>query len=135
MSGKACSTLSINDYLSKSEYEHLKHCNNYTSNYECIKPEGCSWDDSLPSGKKCTLNLNKTLGGAYMNGGFGFGKLCLDHEFSRLIIMFIFPPAYIFLKEKQRGFENKRAIILSFIYTSLFYIPGLIHALQYKHSF
>ena len=44
MSGKACSTLSINDYLSKSEYEHLKHCNKYTSNYECIKPEGCSWD-------------------------------------------------------------------------------------------
>ena len=129
MSGTGCSGLSINSFLSKSEREHLNYCNQKPRE-ECARPEGCIWQN-----EKCELNLNKSLGSAYINGGFGFGKLCLDHEFTRLIIMFIFPPAYIFLKEKQIGFKNKRAIILSFIYTSLFYIPGLIHALQYKHSF
>tara|TARA_B100001093_G_scaffold396266_1_gene383332 strand:+ start:222 stop:611 length:390 start_codon:yes stop_codon:yes gene_type:complete len=128
MSGTGCSGLSINNYLSKSEREHLNYCNG-KSIHECIRPEGCVWQDD-----KCELNLNKSLGAAYLNGGFGFGKLCLDHEFTRLIIMFVFPPAYVFLKEQQKGFTNKRAIILSLIYTSLFYIPGLIHALQYKHS-
>jgi uncharacterized membrane protein YqaE (UPF0057 family) len=128
MSGTGCSGLSINNYLSNSERQHLNYCNS-KSKYECIRPEGCVWENG-----KCELNLNKSLGAAYLNGGFGFGKLCLDHEFTRLIIMFIFPPAYIFIKERQNGFKNKRAIILSLIYTSLFYIPGLVHALQYKHS-
>jgi len=129
MSGTGCSGLSINNYLSKSENDHLNYCKN-KSRHGCLGSEGCKWENGT-----CNLNLNKSLGSAYINGGFGFGKLCLDHEFTRLIIMFIFPPAYIFLREKQNGFKNKREIILSFIYTSLFYIPGLIHALQYKHSY
>jgi uncharacterized membrane protein YqaE (UPF0057 family) len=129
MSGIGCSGLSINNYLSKSEREHLTYCNGKSSAWDCVGAEGCVWD-----GTKCNLNLNKSLGAAYINGGFGFGKLCLDHEFTRLILMFLFPPAYIYLKESQTGFKKKREIILSFIYTSLFYIPGLMHALQYKHG-
>ena len=69
-----------------------------------------------------------------MTGGFGFGKLCLDKEFTRLILLFLFPPLYIIVKEREKGFPNKSEIILSFIYTSIFYIPGVIHALVYKHT-
>jgi uncharacterized membrane protein YqaE (UPF0057 family) len=128
MSGTSCSGLSINNYLSKSERKHLAYCNGKSLD-DCVGAEGCIWKAG-----KCDLSINDSLGAAYINGGFGFGKLCLDHEFTRLILMFLFPPAYIYLKESQTGFKKKREIILSFIYTSLFYIPGLMHALQYKHG-
>ena len=131
MSGTGCSGLDIKDYFSKSEMEHHRYCNRHGANFfECIRSEGCMIQNG-----QCVLNIGQSLGSAYINGGFGFGKLCLDHEFTRLILMFLFPPAYVYLKESERGFADKRAIILSIIYTSLFYVPGLIHALQYKHSY
>lgn len=125
-----CSGLNIEDYLSASEMEHKRYCENKAGDFlDCSRAEGC-----LIENGQCKLNISKSLGSAYLNGGFGFGKLCLDHEFTRLILMFLFPPAYVYLRESQRGFIDKGAIIKSIIYTSLFYIPGLIHALQYKHS-
>ena len=131
MTKKGCSGLDISNYYSLSERKHSNHCLSKKSSLDCIRPEGCIWDDS---DEKCKLNVADTLGSAYINGGFGFGKLCLDRELTRLILMFLFPPLYVFLSERDRGFVNKREIILNLIYTSLFYIPGLIHALQYKHT-
>jgi uncharacterized membrane protein YqaE (UPF0057 family) len=131
MSGTGCSGLEIRNYYSKSEMEHDNYCTNNDPNlFDCIRSEGCMIENGV-----CKLNVGKSLGSAYINGGFGFGKLCLDHEFTRLILLFLFPPAYVYLKESKRGFTDKRSIILSVIYTSLFYVPGLIHALQYKHSY
>ena len=129
MSGTGCSGLSIFNYLSRSELEHHKYCMRQSS-WNCSRPEGCVMQDG-----KCVLNVGKSLGSAYINGGFGFGKLCLDHEFTRLILMFLFPPAYVYVKESKRGFKDKSQIVKSIIYTFLFYIPGLIHALQYKQNY
>lgn len=127
---EGCSGLSRNDYLSKSEKEHLKYCEGKKKNpFECSTSEGCK----IVNGN-CTLNVGGTLSNSYINGGFGFGKLCLSREFTRLILLILFPPFYIFLNEKENGFKNKGALIMNFILTCLFYFPGLIHALMYKHN-
>lgn len=146
----SCSGLNIDSYFNRNERKHDNYCKirNHPYHWDrpCSTAEGCVWDwnrwisGSCPDGgssdsnKCCSLDTNSTLAGSYINGGFGFGKLCLDREFTRLILMFIFPPFYVFLSEKDRGFTNKGAIIMNFILTSVFYIPGLIHALIYKDT-
>ena len=128
---EGCSGLSRNDYLSKSEKEHLEYCKSrgrpFDFNRACLTAEGCKYVNG-----SCTLNVGGSLSNAYINGGFGFGKLCLSREFTRLILLILFPPFYIFLNEKETGFKNKGALIMNFILTCLFYFPGLIHALMYK---
>ena len=138
------------DYYSKSDREHEAYCNRKNSEFECDPAEGCIWIGDSPSGFNrltkdysnrkydCILNTEANLGNRYINGGWGFGKLCLDSEFTRLILMFVYPPLYIFIHEKYRRpedgppFKNKKAIIMCFIYTSMFYFPGLIYAMHYK---
>jgi len=125
---EGCSGLSIYDYLTtKDEKEHDKHCKDQSKNL-CSLAEGCRYSNG-----ECRLNVGRTLSNAYINGGFGFGKLCLSKEFTRLILLILFPPSYVFIHEYETGFKNKRAILLSFIYTCLFYFPGLIYTLLYKH--
>ena len=130
---EGCSGLSRSDYLSREERIHESYCKEkghplHPTN-GCLTAEGCKY-----SGGKCKLNIGGTLSNAYINGGFGFGKLCLSREFTRLILLILFPPFYVFLNEKESGFKNKGAIIMSFIMTCLFYFPGLIYALMYKHN-
>ena len=138
MSTDGCSGQTINDFLNNSEKKHQEYCNEKGDPWDflnpCLPAEGCYYDDNKPDGQKCDLDTNNSIGSAYMTGGFGFGKLCLDKEFTRLILLFLFPPLYIFIKEREKGFTNKSQIILSFIYTSIFYVPGVIHALVYKHT-
>lgn len=133
---EGCSGLSRNDYLSKSEKEHLKYCEGKGNPFDplngCSNAEGCKYMWFKKGGKKCTLNVGGSLSNSYINGGFGFGKLCLSREFTRLILLILFPPFYIFLNEKETGFKNKGALLMNFILTCLFYFPGLIHALMYK---
>lgn len=131
------------DLFTKSDIEHDNHCKAHRSKWNCDPAEGCDWvcdsgfGAEVVKGKVCCrLLTKKNLGSVYLNGGWGFGKICLNREFTRLIILFIYPPLYVFLREKQRSkpFENKKAIIMCFIYTSMFYFPGLIFALHYKLS-
>ena len=128
---EGCSGLSRNDYLSKSEKEHHNYCKGRGHPLHpinaCKNAEGCKY-----VGGRCELNVGGSLSNSYINGGFGFGKLCLSREFTRLILLILFPPLYVFLNEKETGFKNKGAIIMSFIMTCLFYFPGLIYALIYK---
>ena len=64
-----------------------------------------------------------------MYGGFGFGPICFPVYIPRLIIAVIFPPLAVFLEEMAKGFQDISRIIINIILTSLFYFPGLIHAL------
>ncbi len=132
---QGCSGVSKDTYLNKSEKEHQMYCktkeNPFNPLNACSTAEGCKYDWGA---KKCNLNTGETLSSAYINGGFGFGKLCLSKEFTRLILMILFPPSYVFIKEWEKGFTNKGAIIMSFIYTCIFYFPGLIYTLMYKHG-
>jgi uncharacterized membrane protein YqaE (UPF0057 family) len=150
MKFEGCSGLKIDKYFNRNERKHDTFCKKKNHPYHwdrpCSTSEGCVWDnsrwingscpdaDSTDPNKCCSLDTNSTLAGSYINGGFGFGKLCLDRELTRLILMIIFPPLYVILSEYERGFKNKGAIIMNFILTSLFYIPGLIHALVYKQD-
>ena len=131
----SCSGLNINSYFNRNERKHDSYCSGRNMPLHWDKPcstsEGCVYNWSTGT---CSLDTNTTLAGAYINGGFGFGKLCLDREFTRLILMFIFPPIYVILSEYDRGFPNKKAILMNFILTSFFYVPGLIHALVYKDN-
>ena len=45
--------------------------------------------------------------------------------------MVIFPPLWVFLKELRNkdSFPNIYRIILNIILTSMFYFPGLVHAM------
>ena len=142
---QGCSGVSKDKYLSKSEKEHQRHCESREGPFHHMKPcssaEGCVYEHEyggfiggFAGGGKCKLNTGETLSSAYINGGFGFGKLCLSKEFTRLILMLLFPPSYVFIKEWEKGFTNKGAIIMSFIYTCIFYFPGLIYTLMYKHG-
>ena len=140
-----CTKLDKNKYLNKSEREHLAYCESKNKSDHpfdiCSAAEGCkleheygSFIGAFAGGGKCTLNKGETLSSAYISGGFGFGKLCLNKEFTRTILLLIFPPSYVFIKEMEKGFTNKGAIIMSFIYTCIFYFPGLIYTLMYKHG-
>jgi len=90
----------------------------------------------------------KKLIDKFMNGGFGYGKMCLPYNFFELILIIIFPPIYVVVKQiinykkhksKEEGkdiyliqFLNFKEIIINIILTSLFYFPGFIHALLLK---
>jgi hypothetical protein len=138
MSSSCGAPLNPRDFLTKKDKQHDKYCTSKNSKpmpqSNCNAAEGCAWDSVS---EKCTLNTHTDLASSYLNGGIGFGKLCLDRQVTRLMIMFVYPPLYIFLEEKERTdkpFANMRAIILCFIYTCMFYFPGLIYALKYKHT-
>jgi len=64
-----------------------------------------------------------------MNGGFGLSPICVPTYLPRLIITIIFPPLGVILEQYHTGFKNPQKIITSIILTSMFYFPGLLHAL------
>ena len=90
---------------------------------------------------------NWTLYDKIRYGGLGYGSFCLPTDFFKVIVAIIFPPLgevcnivedtvnfefpYINLKSIKLLLrpENIRAIIYSFVLTTLFYIPGLIYTL------
>ena len=88
----------------------------------------------------------KSLVDKFMSGGFGYGIVCLPYNLIEIILIIIFPPIYVVFKQvnnyrrnKNKGkdvylikYINFREIILNLILTSLFYIPGFIHALTLK---
>ena len=76
-----------------------------------------------------------TLSNAIFQGGLGFGKVCVPTSLVDFVIMILYPPAYIFFVEKDKGFTNIWQILVSFVLTSLFYFPGLIHALYTKYNY
>ena len=58
-------------------------------------------------------------------------KICLPTIIKDIIIMVIFPPLWVLLKEAYSPipFGNFVRVIFNVILTSMFYFPGLIHAM------
>lgn len=126
------------------------YCENQNANpFECSESEGCKlvygWGGSSEGGGKlskfgsgewgkCVLNEDKNLPNTLFNGGFGYGKVCVPDVMTDFVIMLVYPPAYVFFYQKKRGFPNIIMIITSFILTSCFYFPGLIHAMYLKQT-
>ena len=97
--------------------------------FECSDNEGCKLDNGT-----CKLNEDKNLPNTLFNGGFGYGKVCVPKIMTDFVIMLVYPPAYIFFYQKKRGFKDITMIITSFILTSCFYFPGLIHAMYMRQT-
>ncbi len=72
---------------------------------------------------------------AIFEGGLGYGKVCVPTSLTDFVMMILYPPAYIFFVQRDRGFANIWQILISFVLTSLFYFPGLIHALYTKYHY
>ena len=84
-----------------------------------------------------------TLAYKFINGGIGYGKLCIPNTLVDLILIIVFPPLYVitfqvqnYLKSKKDSTDkildhlNMRQIIMSLLLTSCFYFPGFLHALS-----
>lgn len=58
--------------------------------------------------------------------------LCVPTQIKDLILIIIYPPIWVFLKEikSREPFSNIGRIIVNFVLTCAFYFPGLIHALS-----
>lgn len=75
-----------------------------------------------------------TLKEAIFEGGIGYGKVCVPTSLNDFVMMILYPPLYVFFNQRAKGFKNIWQILLSFILTSFFYFPGLIHALYTKYN-
>lgn len=79
----------------------------------------------------CTNKYKDTsLYTKFMEGGLGYGSLCVPNIILDLILIIIFPPIYVISYQVQTKKMNMTQIIVNFILTSLFYFPGFIHALS-----
>ena len=83
----------------------------------------------------------KSLYDKFMNGGLGYGSICMPNYITDLLLIIIFPPIWVILHQyknykKTLNFKsiNIRQIMISFILTSLFYFPGFIHALHIMNN-
>ena len=58
-------------------------------------------------------------------------KICIPEVLKDISLLVIFPPLWVLIKEltNPNSFPNFYRIILSVILTSMFYFPGLVHAL------
>lgn len=54
---------------------------------------------------------------------------CYPKNFFDTIIILIMPPLYALIHEYRTGFKNPMNIFKNLILTSMFYIPGFIHAM------
>ena len=54
---------------------------------------------------------------------------CYPKNFFDIIIILIMPPLYGFIHEYRNGFTQPLNIFKNLILTSIFYIPGFIHAM------
>lgn len=64
-------------------------------------------------------------------GGICFAKLLFDQ-----IMAVIFPPLYVFCHEyrKTPKFKNVLNIFKNLILTSMFYVPGMMHAMYLMYN-
>ena len=124
----------VSKFYSNAEKKHHNHCRG-KARFLCDRAEGCRYSDG-----KCQLDREISFSNVYINGGFGFGKFCLHKEFTRLFMLIVYPPLYVIIREKEAKEKDPsysikfKKIIMCFIYTCMFYFPGLLYAFHYKHT-
>ncbi len=81
-------------------------------------------------GKQETINAKAARLDA-RQGCNNFNKICYPKTFFDTIIAVLFPPMYVIIHEyrKTPKFKDMSNIIQNIILTSMFYIPGLMHAM------
>jgi hypothetical protein len=59
------------------------------------------------------------------------GSICYPSMLKDILLMVLFPPLWVILKELYSPEPMKHfiRIVFSFVFTSCFYFPGLIHAM------
>ena len=84
-----------------------------------------------------------TLYDQILYGGLGYGHFCVPKNLVRILFTIIFPPIGMCLKYTTDKFPfmdfaglfaNITSILTCFVLTSLFYVPGLIYALNQIHD-
>ena len=68
-----------------------------------------------------------------INGGFGYGKVCIPDELPQVILAVIFPPFSILWNWYMGLYTIWQTIykfIICLILTMSFYVPGLIYAIN-----
>ena len=68
-----------------------------------------------------------------INGGFGYGKVCIPDELPQVILAVIFPPLSIIWNWYVGLYPIWKTIykfIVCLLLTMFFYIPGLIYAIN-----
>ena len=68
--------------------------------------------------------------GAIYGNGDDVGNFCYPNELPMLMIKIICPPLGVFWEQSKCGFPNVVRIIKNFIFTTFFYFPGLIYAIN-----
>ncbi len=60
------------------------------------------------------------------------GSICYPSMLKDILIMVLFPPLWVFLKElyAKEPMKNFIRIVFNFLLTSFFYFPGLMHAMM-----
>ena len=65
----------------------------------------------------------------FLNGGYLEEEFTIPYTIFDFIVIVLFPPIYIIVKEYQTGFKSFHKIIYSIILTGLGYFPGLIYSI------
>ncbi len=67
----------------------------------------------------------------FVHGGIGESSYCIPKQIKDIILILIYPPAYIFLIEyrNKKGF-NISHVMVCFVLTCCFYFPGVIYAMS-----
>jgi uncharacterized membrane protein YqaE (UPF0057 family) len=76
------------------------------------------------------FNDGQSIYDKVMYGGMGYGSICFPSNLSDYFYLLAFPPFYVFLDQKRKGFPNIQKILVCFILTCFLYFPGLIYALS-----
>lgn len=82
---------------------------------------------------KETFNDNDTERKGFNNlssGNMNQEPYCFPLALGDYAAIVLFPPLYVFLKEKKNNFSKFTRIIICLILTSFFYFPGVIYALM-----
>ena len=80
----------------------------------------------------CKTKPKKRIIDVMIDGGFGYGKICIPEKIVDMIIIIICPPLYVFLYQSKQPKFNITPIITNLILSSCLYFPGFIHAFNIK---
>jgi len=69
---------------------------------------------------------------AAAHGGMNQSPICVPSVLGPMMLCFIFPPFFVIAHEllKDARHRNLNNILVSFLLTSLFYFPGLMHGMN-----
>ena len=72
--------------------------------------------------------------GILFGNGDDVGNFCYPNELPMIMIKILCPPVGVYWEQSKCGFPNVNRIVLNFIYTTLLYFPGLVHAISVQDA-